>query len=113
MARGSAIPEDDIKKVLGLCSAKVPAALADEIRLEVTTDDRSISIHECRPIIKGLPREWTSMPIAQLRKEDGLWSLYFGDRYGGWTFYYDLEPTPSIDALIAELEEDPTCVFWG
>lgn len=54
------------------------------------------------------------MPIAQLRYEgDGEWTLYFGDRNGKWVLYFDLEPNQRVDVLIDELEEDPTCVFWG
>jgi transposase-like protein len=34
------------------------------------------------------------------------------DRYGGSTFYDELEPAQDIAWLIAEIEEDP-CVFWS
>ena len=52
--------------------------------------------------------------IAQIRYEgDGTWTLYFGDRYGTWTMYFDLDPKQPVDVLLNELEEDPTCVFWG
>jgi hypothetical protein len=45
---------------------------------------------ECRPPFLGIG-EWTSIPIAQLRYEgDGLWSLYFGDRFCKWTEYVAL-----------------------
>ena len=41
------------------------------------------------------------MPIAQLRYEGaGSWTLYFGDRYGSWTLYSDLEPRQPIDAIM-------------
>ena len=54
------------------------------------------------------------MPIAQLRYDDGgLWTLHFGDRYGSWTLCFDLAARQSIDVITAELEADPTCVFWG
>ena len=54
------------------------------------------------------------MPIAQFRYEgDATWTLYFGDRYGGWTMYLDLEPKQSIDDIIEEVDSEPTCVFWG
>jgi hypothetical protein len=47
------------------------------------------------------------MPTAQLRKRGRIVELYFGHRYGAWTIYDDLDPAPSRDALIAELEGDP------
>jgi hypothetical protein len=55
-----------------------------------------------------------SMPIAQLRYDGGgLWSLYFGDCYGKWTSYFDLDPRQPIGLIINELDTDPTSVFWG
>ena len=111
---GSVLPEIDIEKLRRFCRQHVPGALADEVRLEVTVKGRRVSVHECRPPWHGGPGEWTAMPIAQLRYVgDGSWTLYFGDRYGGWTLYMDLEPEQRIDTMIEELESDPTCVFWG
>jgi hypothetical protein len=108
------LPELDVEKVRRFCRRKVPATLGDEVRLEVTTRGKNVSIHERRPVWKGAPGEWTSMPIAQLRYEgEGVWTLYFGDRNGKWVMYFDLEPKQPVDVIVSELEEDPTCVFWG
>ena len=108
------LPELDVEKVKRFCRQRVPDSLADEVRLEVSTRGKNVSIHERRPPWRGGPGEWTSMPIAQLRYEgDGTWTLYFGDRYGKWTMYFDLDPKQPVDVIIHELEEDPTCVFWG
>ncbi len=96
------------------CRDRVPAEFADEVRLEVTTRGKSISIHECRPIWKGAPGEWTKMAIAQIRYQgDGTWTLYFGDRYGKWTEYFDLDANQPIGVILDELGMDPTAVFWG
>jgi hypothetical protein len=108
------LPELDVEKVKRWCRERVPDRAKDEVRLEVTTRGKSISIHERRPVWKGAPGEWTSMPIAQIRYEgDGAWTLYFGDRYGKWTMYFDLESNQSINVILDELGSDPTCVFWG
>jgi hypothetical protein len=110
----SPLPEIDIEKVRRSCRRRVPDTFKDEVRLEVTVRGRHLSIHERRPVWRGAPGEWTSMPIAQLRYDgDGLWTLYFGDRYGKWTQYFDLAPRQAIDVIINELDTDPTCVFWG
>ena len=108
------LPDLDVEKLRRFCTKRVPKTLADEVRLEVTTRGKSISIHERRPLWRGPTGEWTSMPIAQLRYEgDGAWTLYFGDRHGKWVVYPALEPRQRVDAIINELEEDPTCIFWG
>jgi len=63
---------------------------------------------------RGAPGDWTRMPVAQLRyKENGTWTLFFGDRDGKWRMYVDLDPRQPIDVIITELEDDPTGVFWG
>lgn len=108
------LPELDIEKLRRWCRKRCPESLADQVRLEVMVKGKRVSVHENRPPWHGGPGEWTSMPIAQIRYTgDGKWTLYFGDRYGGWTLYFDLEPEQPIDVIIEELEEDPTCVFWG
>ena len=108
------LPELDVEKVRRWCRDRVPAKFKDEVRLEVSTRGKSVSIHECRPVWRGTPGEWTKMPIAQIRYEgDGTWTLYFGDRYGKWTMYFDLDTNQPIDVILDEIGMDPTCVFWG
>ena len=110
----SPLPEIDVERVRRACRRRVPDQFKDEIRLEVTVRGKHVSIHEQRPVWRGAPGDWTSMPIAQLRYEGaGLWTLYFGDRHGKWTQYLDLEPRQLIDVIINELDTDPTGIFWG
>jgi Protein of unknown function (DUF3024) len=44
---------------------------------------------------------------------DGTWNLYFGDRYGKWTEYLDLDTNQPISVILDEIGLDPTGVFWG
>lgn len=107
------LPELDIAKLRRFAERRVPERARDQVRLEVTAKGKRVSVHELRAPYLGIG-EWASMPIAQLRYEgDGLWTLYFGDRYGGWTLYFDLPACQPIDVIINELESDPTAVFWG
>lgn len=41
------------------------------------------------------------------------WTLYWADRNSRWHRYDDLEATPHLDELITEIDEDPTCIFFG
>lgn len=107
-------PDLDLEKIRRFCAKKVPPKLVDGVRLEVATRGQSVSIHELRPVWRGAPGEWTSMAIAQLRYDgDGTWTLYYGHRNGKSALYFDLDPKQPIDVLIHEVEDDPTCVFWG
>ena len=71
------------------CPRRFPTRCVSRSRRE----GNNVSIDECRPVWRGAPGEWTTMPVAQLRYDgDGAWTLYFGDRNGKWTLSFDLEP---------------------
>jgi hypothetical protein len=55
------------------------------------------------------------MRIAQLRWDASgrRWRLYTADRNERWHEYWNLEPSPSIEPLLREIDEDPTAAFWG
>lgn len=55
------------------------------------------------------------MNIAQLcyGERSRTWSLYGADRNDRWFLYDDLGPAPDAGPLLAEIADDPTCIFWG
>ena len=110
-----AVPELALTKIRRFCDAHSPTHLRDEIRLEVTSRGNSITIADCRPLWQGAPGDWTRMNIAQLRYDPTSqhWTLYWADRNSRWHRYDDLEPTANLDDVLAEIDEDPTCIFWG
>lgn len=59
--------------------------------------------------------EWTRFPIARLRdtKTTGMWELYWRDRNLKFHRYDRLAPSLLVDDLLAEIERDPTMIFWG
>lgn len=84
------------------------------IRLHHTIRGNSITLFEIRP---GFDRSavWVKSPIARFRfhPASGLWSLYWHDRNRRWRRYGDLTPTRNFEALLAEVDRDPTRIFWG
>ena len=110
-----AVPDLAVAKLRRFCESRVPAHLRDEVRLEVDVRGNSMTIADCRPLWLGAPGEWTRMKIAQIRyePETGLWRLYCADRNGRWHFYDDLEPTTQLEEVIDEIDDDPTCIFFG
>jgi hypothetical protein len=95
MVTGNARVSDlAVAKVRRFCDQRVPAEARDEVCLEVTTRAATITIVERRPLWQGGPGAWTRMPITQLR-------------------YNYLDPTPQLDDLLKEIDEDPLCMFWG
>ena len=59
--------------------------------------------------------EWTSTKLAQLRYDppSRRWSLYCRYYNERWWPYNDVQPSASIDPLLAEIDADPTGIFWG
>jgi hypothetical protein len=53
--------------------------------------------------------------VARLRytKTHAEWSLYWRDRNAKFHVYDRVEPTPTVDRLLAEVDADPTSIFWG
>ena len=50
---------------------------------------------------------------ASLRHRRGHLDLYWADRNRRWHRYDHLDPTPQLDDLLKEIDEDPLFIFWG
>ena len=110
-----AAPEVAVAKIKRFCHERTPAEFRDEMRLDVEVRANSVTILDCRPMFGGEPGEWTRMKIAQLRFDpaDATWALYWADRNSRWHRYDDLDPTRVLEEVLAEIDEDPTCIFFG
>ncbi len=113
------IPELDLRRVRRWVDARndsLPERARGLIRFELDVTDRTVTILECRPPWKPeYGPEWTRFPIARLRytKTRREWSLYWRDQNLKFHQYELAAPTPHIEELIAEIERDPTSIFWG
>jgi hypothetical protein len=110
-----AAPDLAFAKIHRFCEDRTPPELRDELRLEATVRGNSVTIADCRPLRPDAPVEWIRMNIAQLRYQPSSrrWTLYWADRNSRWHRYDDVDPTTDLDALIAEIDSDPTCIFFG
>jgi hypothetical protein len=109
-----AVPELDLARIRHYCESKVPQQIRDKVRVEMDVRGRSVTIFECRPPWQATMTEWSRDRVAQLRydTESHLWSLYYADRNSRWHRYFDTDPG-TLDELLAEIEADPTGIFWG
>jgi hypothetical protein len=74
------------------------------------------TILECRPVWPDLMgSEWTRAPLARLSysKQAGEWTLYYADRNDRFHRYWECGPSAHVAELLAEIDADPTCIFWG
>jgi DUF3024 family protein len=104
-----------VAAVEAFCEARIPEQHRDEVRLECACRGNTITIHERRaPWNPELP-DWTSLKVAQLRFDPALgrWSLYCRDSNERWWAYEDIGTSASVDPLLAEIDADPTGIFWG
>lgn len=103
------------KKVDEFCKKRVPEHVLDKVNLSYKIRGNSITIFENRAPWRPDMKEWTSMPIAQIRynEKTGEWTLYCADRNNRWHKYEGLLPTKNIDQILAEIDRDPTGIFWG
>jgi hypothetical protein len=90
------------------------AHVQHQIRLHHTIRGNAVTLFEIRP---GFDKSavWVKSPIAQFRYRSatGLWTLHWHDRNRRWRLYEDTAATRNFEALLAEVDRDPTSIFWG
>lgn len=113
------IPDTDLARIRRFVDERneeIPPHARDKVRIEMDVTPTSVTIFECRPPWRPeYGPDWTRQPVARLRytKTRAEWSLYWTDRNSKFHLYDRVEPTPTVQRLLAEIDADPTCIFWG
>jgi hypothetical protein len=91
-----------------LAHGEQPTRLEHEIR------GLSVTLYELRPAYEN-PSVRVRAPVARFRFDpgSGLWTLHWRDPSGGWRRYGEHPPTRNLEALLSEVDRDPTRIFWG
>lgn len=116
MTARTKIPELDLIRIRRYVDARVPSRAAAQVRMELEVRGTSVTIVERRPPWRpDLGPEWSRSPIAQLRYDPkvGRWSLFWRARGERWHQYDRANLASQVDPLLAELDADPTAIFWG
>lgn len=109
------LPEADVRRITAWCEEQWPAQFAAEVRVEPHVRGRNVTICETRAPWNG-EGDWSHQPLAQLRyhPDDELWTLHCADRNSRWHEYREGGRfTGTAAELLAEIEDDSTCIFWG
>lgn len=95
------------------CDKKIPAHVKHQINLSFKFRGNSVTLIENRVPWRKDITDWTSMPVAQLRYNEKInqWKLYCADRNSKWHWYNKFES--GLDECLAEIDRDPTGIFWG
>ena len=111
----SKIERKSIEDVLtAYCERRVPPEVRDSLRILFRIKGESVTLLESRPSFVK-PKEWIETVVAQFRRDrkTGNWTLYCADRNSRWHVYEELQPKKTIKPLLAEVDRDPTGIFWG
>ncbi len=110
------VPDLDMARIQRWCAARVPEPARHQVRLECEIGARDLTIVERRaPWRDDAGADWSSLPVARLRyaKTAKTWTLYWRDRNLKFHRYDQLPPSAHVDELLAEIDRDPSGVFWG
>jgi hypothetical protein len=102
------------KEVGGLCAARSPEHLRDEIRLEYRVQGHSIVIYEVRPRWRA-PGEVMEEFCAKIRyvRTRNVCQLYWQRADLKWHLYEPLPEAGRLEPLVKHIDEDPHGCFFG
>ena len=111
-----ALPETDLERIRRFCEEQVPEHVRDQVRVEHRVRGRAVTIVELRPPWDPSPGDaWVEFPQARMKYDEQTqgWTLYWFDRNSRAHRYDAVEPEQPRERLLAEYDQDPTCIFKG
>ncbi len=119
-ARGNRMPLSEVqrahvtKRLTSYCEARVPATVRDKLRLGFRVQRNEVVLFEERPAADA-PHDWRETPVAKFKYVSArrTWQLYCQHRDLRWHAYRRRGSARDFDTLLAEVEADPTGIFWG
>ncbi len=111
-----ALPELEAKRVeveLKRFARRVPPHARRQIWYVHTIRGNTVTLVECRPYFQD-PAQTTEHPIARFKYDvsSRTWALYWRDRNGRFHAYEGFEHVRGFAAALAEVERDPTHIFF-
>lgn len=102
------------RQLTAFCSSRVPVAVRAKLRTGFRIDGSAVILFEERLAFRP-PHDWQEMVVARFtyvatRRE---WQLYCQHRDLRWHRYQALPAASSFAKLLAEVDADPTGIFWG
>lgn len=103
------------KKLDKFIAKRVPPRIVEKIRLSYTFRGNSVTLWEHHAPYTKTMTEWSTSAVAQLRYDPKFqtWMLYCRDRNSKWHEDEGLAPVKNLDLILAELDRDPTGIYWG
>ena len=96
------------------CEQRVPEKARNQIYLSYGIRGNNVTLFENR-LTWYTDNKWIRYKLAQFRFNESTnrWSLYCLDRNEKWHYYSECDETEDLNALIQEVDKDPTGIFYG
>jgi len=96
------------------CEKKMPLRVRHQVLLQFRIEGNIVTLFEKRVSFRDRSK-WIEEPVARFKhvKIRNQWELYWLDRNSRWHFYPRVRLNRSIEPLLAEVDYDPTHIFWG
>jgi hypothetical protein len=104
------------RKLDNFIDEKIPPHAREQVNLTYSFWKDSVILYELRKV--PFPRGSESIvkhKVARMdfNKNTKGWTLFAYDRNEKSLWYPDLDNDVSFEAVLEEIDEDPTCIFWG
>lgn len=112
----SPLPDIDLHRIRTFTEKRIPERASHQVRLELEVNGSNVTIVERRaPWDPKYGPAWSRSAVASLRYSPThrWWTLFWIDQNGQWHRHERTAPTPTVSTLLAELDLDPTGIFWG
>lgn len=102
------------KQLTEYCARRIPAAVRAKVRVGYRIERGAVVLYEERPAFRP-PHGWQEMVVAKFTYvgTQREWRLYCQHRDLRWHTYQALPAASSFATLLAEVDADPTGIFWG
>lgn len=96
------------------CQPSPDPRVWSQLRIGYRFEGSSVVLFEARPHVQP-PHAWRAHDVAKFRyvKTRHVWRLFCMHRDLRWHAYQPLPESPDLAPLVAEVEQDPTGIFWG
>jgi hypothetical protein len=98
----------------GLCKKRTNPAIRDELRLEYAVVRHDVILFEVRPFWRDKSQEMQN-EVAKFKyvRTQEEWRLLWMRADLKWHSYDPLPASRALEELVAEVDEDPYCCFFG
>jgi hypothetical protein len=113
-----AFSELELKRIEGVvgpfCRRRSPAHARHQVRTEYRVNGHDVLIVEVRAVWDD-PKKWMEHGVAKLKfnRKAREWKLFWQRSSLKWQTYEPLAANRDLATLVAEIDRDPSCCFFG